>query len=90
MLAEGLEIGTGVIEGVIKHLIGSRLDGCGMRWGPMRAEHVLALRLVQVNDAWDDFEEYARTRHEANESWTVPRITPKGPQDVDHACLEAA
>jgi hypothetical protein len=90
LLADGLEIGTGVIEGVIKHLIGSRLDGCGMRWVPMRAEQVLALRLVQVNDVWDEFEEYASTRHEGNESWTVPRITPKGPQDVDHACLEAA
>ena len=90
LLAEGLEIGTGVIEGVIKHLIWIRLDGCGMRWGPMRAEHVLTLRLVQVNGVWDEFEDYARANHEANEAWTVPRITPKDPQDVDHACLEAA
>jgi hypothetical protein len=44
-----LEIGSGVVEGAVRHLIGVRLDGPGMRWGRDRAEAVLHLRCVLVN-----------------------------------------
>ena len=90
LLADGLDIGTGVMEGAVKHAVAARLDGSGMQWSPRRAENVLALRLVLVNDLWSEFESYAVARHEECEAWVVPRITPKGPQDVDPACLEAA
>ncbi len=90
LLADGLDIGTGVMEGAVKHAVASRLDGSGMQWSPRRAENVLALRLVLVNDLWSSFEEHAIQRHEDSDAWVVPRITPKGPQDIDPACLEAA
>ena len=90
LLADGLDIGTGVIEGAVKHTVAARLDGSGMQWSPRRAENVLALRLVLVNDLWSAFEEHAIERHEQTEAWVVPRITPTGPQDIDPACLEAA
>lgn len=53
-----LEIGSGVVEGAVRHLVGVRLDGPGMRWGRDRAEAVLHLRCVLINGLWDDF-----TRH---------------------------
>jgi len=90
LLAEGLDISTGVMEGAVRHAVGVRLDGPGMRWSPQRAENVLALRLVLINDLWDDFEEHVALRHEASDAWTVPRITPAKPQCVDPRCLEAA
>ena len=65
-------------------------DGSGMQWSPRRAENVLALRLELVNDLWSEFEEHAIADHEKSDAWVDPRITPKGPQDVDPACLGAA
>jgi hypothetical protein len=53
-----LEIGSGVVEGAVRHLIGVRLDGPGMRWGRERAEAVLHLRCVLINGLWDDFSHY--------------------------------
>ena len=53
-----LEIGSGVVEGAVRHLIGVRLDGPGMRWGRDRAEAVLHLRCVLINGLWDDFSHY--------------------------------
>jgi hypothetical protein len=50
-----LEIGSGVVEGAVRHLVGVRLDGPGMRWGRDRAEAVLHLRCVLINGLWDDF-----------------------------------
>ncbi len=90
LLADGLDIGTGVMEGAVKHAVAARLDGSGMQWSPRRAENVLALRLVLVNGLWSAFEDHAIERHEECDAWLVPRITPKGPQDIDPACLEAA
>ncbi len=90
LLADGLDIGTGVMEGAVKHAVAARLDGSGMQWSPRRAQNVLALRLVLVNGLWSSFEEHAVERHEKCQAWVVPRITPKRPQNVDPACLDAA
>src|SRR5271170_3174642 len=53
-----LEIGSGVVEGAVRHVVGIRLDGPGMRWGRDRAEAVLHLRCVLINGLWDDFTGY--------------------------------
>ena len=50
--SEDLPIGSGVIEGAVRHLVGVRLDGPGMRWGRDRAEAVLHLRCVLINGQW--------------------------------------
>jgi hypothetical protein len=55
---QGLVIGSGLIEGTVRHLVGMRLDGPGMRWGRARAEAVLHLRCVVLNGLWADFESY--------------------------------
>jgi hypothetical protein len=59
---EDLPIGSGVIEGAVRHLVGVRLDGPGMRWGRDRAEAVLHLRSVLINGQWPDFEAFLASR----------------------------
>jgi hypothetical protein len=53
-----LEISSGVGEGAVRHVVGLRLDGPGMRWGRDRAEAVLQLRCILVNGQWPAFERY--------------------------------
>jgi Transposase len=53
-----LDIGSGVVEGAVRHLVGVRLDGPGMRWGRDRAEAILHLRCVLINGLWHDFTQH--------------------------------
>jgi hypothetical protein len=55
---DDLEISSGVVEGAVRHLVGVRLDGPGMRWGRDRAEAVIQLRCGLINRLWDDFTHY--------------------------------
>jgi hypothetical protein len=55
---QDLEISSGVIEGAVRHLVGVRLDGPGMRWSRDRSEAVLHLRCVLINGMWDEFAAY--------------------------------
>lgn len=57
-----LDIATGIVEGTVRHLVGIRLDGPGMRWGRERQEHVLQLRCILINGQWDDFARYLAQR----------------------------
>ncbi|MEE9384510.1 MAG: hypothetical protein V3V08_13985, partial [Nannocystaceae bacterium] len=57
-----LEIGSGAVEGAVKHVIGRRCDQGGMRWIKERAEAVLALRCIEVNGHWDLFEAFVHDR----------------------------
>jgi len=50
-----LEVGTGQVEGAIKHVIGKRCDHGGMRWKRERAQAVIQLRCIDVNEQWDAF-----------------------------------
>ncbi len=76
LIAKDLDIATGAIEGAVKHSVGARLDGSGMRWSCERSEHVLALRCVVINADWKDFTKIVTQQHEAQTAWEVPRITP--------------
>ena len=59
--AQDLDIGTGVIEGAVRHLVGMRLDGPG-RWGRLRSESLLHLRCILLNGQWDEFAKYLAKR----------------------------
>lgn len=59
---DDLDIGTGAVEGAVRNLVGLRLDGPGMRWGRDRAEMVLHLRCIVLNDQWADFCAYLACR----------------------------
>jgi len=58
----GLELGSGAVEGAVKHVIGRRFDHGGMRWTKERAEALLQLRCIEVNGEWDLFERFVHDR----------------------------
>ncbi len=53
--ARGLDIGSGLVEGAGKHLIGARETGPGMRWSVPGAQAVANLRVLLFNDQWADY-----------------------------------
>lgn len=60
-LADGLPIGSGVIEGACRHLLQDRLDLSGATWTVRNAEAVLKLRALRCSD---DFDEYWKFHEE--------------------------
>ena len=58
-----LDIATGIVEGAVRHLVGIRLDGPGMRWGDRR-ERVLHLRCVLINGQWQQLVEHLAADHD--------------------------
>lgn len=61
-LKQGWPIGSGVVEGVCRHLIKDRMELSGMRWTVVGAEALLALRAVHENGDWDAFHQFRRQR----------------------------
>jgi hypothetical protein len=55
LLAQGLPIATGVIEGAYRHLVQDRLGITGARWGLQGAEAVLKLRALRSSGDWHDY-----------------------------------
>jgi len=90
LLADDVEIATGAIEGAVKHVMGSRLDGSGMRWCRQRAEAILALRCVLVSGEWSAFEKAAMSCLEARTSWEIPSVTPQKRMEPYKAKKKAA
>ena len=54
-LAEGLPIGSGMIEGGCKNTIAARLKLNNARWRIRRAERIGMLRCVDASDQWESF-----------------------------------
>jgi hypothetical protein len=52
---EGLPIGSGLIEGACKNMIGARLKANSARWRVRRAERIGALRCLDYSDQWDTY-----------------------------------
>lgn len=52
---EDLEISSGAVEGSVRYVIAQRFDCGGMRWIKERAEALLQLRCIEVNNDWDTF-----------------------------------
>lgn len=53
-----LELASGMVEGVVKNLVGKRFDHGGMRWIVRRAEALLQLRCIELNGQWEDFTQW--------------------------------
>jgi hypothetical protein len=53
--ARDLEVGTGQVEGAVKYVVAKRCDHGGMRWIRERAQAVVQLRCIDVNEHWSDF-----------------------------------
>jgi hypothetical protein len=50
--AAGWDIGSGMVEGACKHLIGAREKGPGMRWTEAGANSVAQVRVLLFNGQW--------------------------------------
>jgi hypothetical protein len=55
LIEQDLEIGSGPVEGAVKHVIAARFDHGGMRWIRERAEALLQLRCIEINGDWERF-----------------------------------
>jgi hypothetical protein len=54
-LAEGRSIGSGMVEGACKQVVGRRLKQTGARWKVRRVERMAALCAVQASDQWNAY-----------------------------------
>jgi hypothetical protein len=54
-IANGYPIGSGVIEGACRHVIGQRMKGSGRRWNDAGAEAMARLRAIECSHRWDRF-----------------------------------
>jgi len=54
-LAAGRPIGSGLIEGGCKNVLGARLKLNAARWRVQRAERMGSLRCLQYSDLWEDY-----------------------------------
>lgn len=52
---KGYFIGSGVVEGACKHIIGARLKQSGMKWSKEGGEAILQLRICCLNNRWDNY-----------------------------------
>ena len=66
-LAAGLPIGSGVIEGTARHLVGDRMGLTGARWRLTSGEAVLRLRALRTSQDFDDYWHFHEAcEHERN------------------------
>lgn len=62
-IAQGYPIGSGVIEGACRHVIGQRMKGSGRRWNDAGAEAMARLRAIECSHQWDRFWEERQRLH---------------------------
>ena len=78
-LSSGWPIGTGVIEGAVRHVVRDRMDVTGARWGLQGAEAILKLRALRANSCWDDYWSFhlAQEHKRVHESRYLNRPLPE-------------
>jgi hypothetical protein len=65
-LEAGFPIGSGVIEGACKNVIGDRMCCTGMRWELEGAQPMLDMRVVKLNGQWDQFIQFRIKNEQMN------------------------
>jgi len=70
------EIGSGIVEGAVKHVIAKRFDNGSMRWIRERAEALLQLRCIEINGDWNSFLSFVERRLDdaRRRDETAPRV----------------
>jgi hypothetical protein len=61
-IKQDLVIGSGQVEGAVRHVVGERLDCAGMRWTQGKAQPLLHLRCIELNGDWDQFVAWVQQR----------------------------
>jgi len=59
---QDLEISSGAVEGAVNYVVAKRFDSGGMRWIKGRAEALLQLRCIDVNNDWESFISYVHDK----------------------------
>lgn len=62
-----LELSSGMVEGAVRYVIAQRFDEGGMRWIRERAEALLQLRCIEINEDWEDFIEFVHMKVNRNQ-----------------------
>lgn len=62
---QDLEISSGPVEGAVNYVIAKRFDSGGMRWIKQRAEALLQLRCIEVNNDWNTFISFVHDKERA-------------------------
>jgi hypothetical protein len=84
--ADDLVIATGVVEGAARYVVGERLDNSGMRWIEGRAEAVLLLLCIEVNNDWEAFMRWGQGhRSQEPERGQVVQIRSRTPTQLPEA-----
>jgi hypothetical protein len=79
-----LVLASGQVEGAVRHVVGQRLDGSGMRWIPERAEALLQLRCIERNGDWEEFTAWtARQCQQALDARQTVQIRTNQPLPCD-------
>jgi hypothetical protein len=55
LLKQDMDVGSGAVEGAVRHLVTQRFDQGGMRWIRERANGLLQLRCVEKNGLWQAY-----------------------------------
>ena len=81
LIDQDLEIGSGSVEGAVKHLVAKRFDNGSMRWIKERAEALLQLRAIEINGDWERFIDFVHHRLQArsNEEMAPQRLLTDKP-----------
>ena len=56
--AQGMHVGSGIVEAACKTVVTTRLKRAGMRWTPQGLDAILPLRTCVLNRTYDDFWEH--------------------------------
>lgn len=57
---EGLPIGSGIVEGACKHVVGKRMKSASIRWSEPGAHAILELRSRFASGQWDSVTQYLK------------------------------
>jgi hypothetical protein len=78
-----LEISSGAVEGAVNYVIAKRFDSGGMRWIKQRAEALLQLRCIEVNNDWDAFIAYVNEKTIAQSQQLKKNLILKSKEAVE-------
>jgi hypothetical protein len=71
---QDLELGSGIIEGAVRYVIAQRFDEGGMRWIKARAEALLQLRCIELNEDWDAYLSFVNDKITRKQRQSRPQI----------------
>jgi hypothetical protein len=88
---EDLEIGSGSVEGAVKHVVAKRFDNGSMRWIKERAEALLQLRCIEINGDWEHFTGFVldKIREAGQGRGEVLTLLSSAPQPIPEFAISA-